>query len=510
MSGEEGMRKRWRWALLALLLVGPASGQTSGGAVEDTWEEARIGGEKVGFVHTSVLERNGPDGRRLRATAVMELTLRRYGSLVRLRIEQGTEETPEGRVVGVFLRQGAASSPRLALEGQLEDGSMHVRVDGGRIDRRLRWPAGVVGWYGREHLFQKRRPAVGDHLTFLRYEPTFNTVVLTHAQVRGPQEVELPTGTRRLLRVDMSVDPLETSGGRVQPPGCVWWLDDHFLPVRRTEELEGLGSVVLTRVSRSVAQAPAAPGQAADIGMRTLVPLSRTIARPYTTRRAVYRITLRDDPDPRTAFVQDAHQDVRLLEGQTLEIHVHPPRPLPRAVDDAGTVGPEYLEACPWIDCADSQVKELAERAVGSATDPWQKARSIERWVKQKVRPDNTATLVPAAEVARTLRGDCRHCALLTTALCRAAGVPARTAVGLLYIERGGRPQMGFHMWTEVWVGGRWLGLDGTLGKGGVDAAHIKVADHSWHDVHSLTPLLPVARVLGKISMEVLRTEWEP
>jgi len=28
-------------------------------------------------------------------------------------------------------------------------------------------------------------------------------------------------------------------------------------------------------------------------------------------------------------------------------------------------------------------------------------------------------------------------------------------------------------------------------------AAHIKISDHSWHNVHSFTPLLPVHRVMA-------------
>jgi hypothetical protein len=105
--------------------------------------------------------------------------------------------------------------------------------------------------------------------------------------------------------------------------------------------------------------------------------------------------------------------------------------------------------------------------------------------------------------VARDLRGDCRHHALLTAALCRAAGLPARTAIGLLYVYNGG-PKLGFHMWAEVCVDGQWLGLDSTLGKGGVSATHVKITHHSWHEVGSLTPLLPVARVMGKLRVEVL------
>jgi hypothetical protein len=81
--------------------------------------------------------------------------------------------------------------------------------------------------------------------------------------------------------------------------------------------------------------------------------------------------------------------------------------------------------------------------------------------------------------------------------------------VGLLYVEKGRRPMMGFHMWTEVWIDGQWLGIDGTLGLGGVSAAHVKIADHSWHDTPSLTPLLPARRILGKIAITVQSREAE-
>ncbi len=497
------------WALLALAGVSAraagAEADPPGRLVEETWEAAHLDGAKVGFVHTTVREVEGPDGKRLRAAADMELTFRRFTSTMRVRMEQGTEETPEGRVLAVFLRQGQEGGPQLVLAGTVEEGRLHVRVDGGRIERRLNWSNDVVGWYGREHLFRKRRPEPGQTFSFLRYDPTFNTVVTTRVRVGAPEEVALPAGTRKLLRVDMTVDKLQVPGASAQPPPSVWWLDADFLPVRRQIELEGLGSVVLTRATREAALA-APVARAADVGLKALVPLNRAIPHPYETRAAVYRVTVRGDSDAGTALARDAHQEVRALAGDSFELHVHPPR-APEKRPGAGAAPAEFLASCPYIDGSDERVRGLAARAVGEEKDPWKKARRIERWVKQSMRVDNGAPLVSASRTARDLRGDCRHYALLTAALCRAEGVPSRTAVGLLYVEKGGRPQMGFHMWTEVWIEGQWLGLDATLGRGGVDAVHLKVADHSWQDVQSLTPLLPVARVLGKVAVEVLRTE---
>jgi hypothetical protein len=53
-------------------------------------------------------------------------------------------------------------------------------------------------------------------------------------------------------------------------------------------------------------------------------------------------------------------------------------------------------------------------------------------------------------------------------------------------------------------VRGQWFGVDATLGQGSVGAGHLKITDHSWRDIQTLAPLLPVTRVLGKIQVEVV------
>ncbi|HEY7155045.1 MAG TPA: transglutaminase-like domain-containing protein [Gemmataceae bacterium] len=497
------------WLLVGLTMgvVAPVRADASKEVIEEIWEIARIEGTKVGFLHTTVRR---VEEKHLRAAAELDLTFKRHNALLRLHREHGTEETPEGKVVGVFMRQGQEGGRQLVLKGVVEDGRMHVRVDDGRIDRRLRWSDEVIGLYRLEHLFQERKPKPGDRWSLLRYDPTYNNVLTIHVAVKEREEVPAGSGAVRakLLRVEMTADALEAPGINVQPPPEVWWLDEHFVPVRRQFELDGLGTVVLTRTTHETATATAAPGQLADIGLKTLVPLNRSLANPYSSRSVVYRITLRGDDDPGSALARDAHQEVRDLRGATFELHVHPPRK-PEQRRNAESAPAEFLESCHFINCDNARVKELARRAAGAEKDPWAKARRLERWVKQNMRPDNTVPLGPAGDVARRLRGDCRHYALLTAALCRAEGVPARIAVGLLYVEKTRRPMMGFHMWTEVWIDGQWLGIDGTLGLGGVSAAHVKIADHSWHDTPSLTPLLPARRILGKIAITVQSREAE-
>jgi transglutaminase-like putative cysteine protease len=286
------------------------------------------------------------------------------------------------------------------------------------------------------------------------------------------------------------------------------WLDKDLLPVRSRTEIPGLGQVTFYRTTREAATSQGgAVAQVADLGLTTLVPVQKAIPRPHDTRSAVYRITIKGDDDAKTAFAQDDRQQVKAVEGNTIELQVRSIRG-PQA-ERSAQAKPEFLESSYYINSDDARVKELARRAVGAETDPWRKALLIERWVHNNMQVNNSVAFGPADQVARDLRGDCRQHAMLTAAMCRAAGVPSRTALGLVYVmnDKQPRPVFGFHMWTEVWVNGQWLAIDAILGQGYVGAAHIKISDHSWYKTESLTPLLPVARVLGKLTIEVRGAE---
>jgi transglutaminase/protease-like cytokinesis protein 3 len=117
--------------------------------------------------------------------------------------------------------------------------------------------------------------------------------------------------------------------------------------------------------------------------------------------------------------------------------------------------------------------------------------------------------LATADNVAKTLSGDCTEYAMLAAAMCRAVGVPSRTALGVVYAPpKDGKPYLAFHMWFEVIADNQWLPLDATLGKGGIGPGHIKISDHSWYEEKGLAPLLPVLRALCvKPNLEVVKVE---
>ena len=233
-----------------------------------------------------------------------------------------------------------------------------------------------------------------------------------------------------------------------------------------------------------------------------MIKVARKIPKPETTRDVRYKITLKSE-DPATLLPTDPRQSLKpgsKPNEALLEVKTSGPNAGPQGPE---SVGDEFLRANAMITSGDARVTELARAAVGNATDPWEKAKRVEHWVAKNLRDKNfSVAFAPASEVARDLSGDCTEHGVLTAAMCRASGVPARVVVGLVYAESLGG--FGFHLWNEVYVNRRWVAIDASFEQDDVDAVHIKLADSSLDGVAPFETFLPIVRVLGKMSIDPL------
>lgn len=534
------MRKFCTFLVLLAICQTSALAQPEGKLVKEYWDAAFLEGQKSGFVRTTTYEKERGGQKFLHTNIELNLTLKRYHAVVNLRMESGAEETPGGRVTKVFVRQFLGAGQELNLTGTVAGDNLHITSDNGKIDKKITWNKDVIGLHRQQHLCQERKVKPGDRFAYYAFEPGIQSAVVVRIAVKDEQEVEVLDARKKLLRVEVTPDKIELSGNTIQLPPVVLFLDKDYQPARTEMEMPGVGKIVLYRTTRAIATAPSAADiRSVDLGLKTIVPLNRPIRNPHETKRVVYRITIKDDENPRTAFAADERQQIKNVQGNTFELHVQAVRrphaqarqagdsspvplekggpkqkpeaelirTLPSEVPQSGPDGPgdEYRKSCYFLNSDDEQVKQLAQKIVGTETDPWEKTQLIEKWVCKSMRGSNAIAFATASQIARELQGDCRQHAVLAAALCRAADVPSRTALGLVYFEGSdGKPGMAFHMWAEVWIAGQWIAIDPTLGQGGIGAAHIKIAHHSWHNTETLSPLLTVVRVLGRLTIEVL------
>jgi transglutaminase-like putative cysteine protease len=515
------MRKSlWCGGVVVLCLVAPLhAAPAAPKLVQESWDAAYIEGAKCGYVHTTVHEINRDGQKILRTTKSMHLQIKRYKNVVSLRMDVADDETPEGKVVGVSLTQ-YTDAGKFVLTGTVEGDNVVLRSSKDQTETKVPWDDKVLGMARQESLFANKKVKSGDKLEFLSFEPALPATLKVKAVVKPAEEVDLlvtvedGTNTRAerakksLVRVEVMSDKVVVGGNAIQLPRLVVWLDKDFQQVRSQLELPGLGQLTLYRTTQKVAEKEGvAPALLPDLGLNTLITLDRTIPHVHEAKSVVYRITVKDEDDAATTFAKDTRQDIKKLKDDRFELTVRAIRS-PAAMENPGDAKKEYLGSSYFLDADDDKVKALARDAVGKETDPWRKAQKIEKWVHENMQPSSAIGFACASQIANDKQGDCRQHAMLTAAMCRAAGVPSRTALGLVYVpDRDKGAVLGFHMWTEVWVKGQWLGIDATLGQGSVGPGHLKISDHSWADTQTLAPLLPVTRVMGKLKVEVVKVD---
>jgi transglutaminase-like putative cysteine protease len=480
----------------------PVEGPVRGKVLKEAWDAAFLGGGQVGYAHHLYQEVKIGERTYIEATSRMELILKRFGQPMELSFKLSNYETAAGRVRSFLVDQPLSNNQRILRRGVVEGKQLRhiVQVGNGPLEeKQLPWNDEVLGLYAQEQLFQRRTVDPNTQFEFRRFEPTFDVVLTTQVQVKDLETVTLLSGQRRkLLRVELKMQKVRN----FTPPEETVWVDEQGEVLKRKMQMPGIGELVTYRTTKPKALARGV-GPQLDIGLAQLVKVNQSVDRFNEAAEVTYHIRLKEVEQPDKAFATDDRQHVKLLADGTLEIRVTGlEQPSPQERKKQVPPPADYLKSNHFLKSDDAQVQSLTKRAVGKETDAWEKARLIERWVQSHMKHGNfSVAFATADEVARNLEGDCTEHAVLAAAMCRASGVPARTAVGLVHVPH--KQCMSFHMWIEVWIGGKWFALDPTLGHGRVGACHLKVIDNHWNDEQSFTPLLPVVQLLGKLQVEM-------
>ena len=185
------------------------------------------------------------------------------------------------------------------------------------------------------------------------------------------------------------------------------------------------------------------------------------------------------------------------LRGDTLTITREGPSALRSAYalpDGArATVMAVFLDAEPLLEVNNPKISALAKRLRGSDTDPRIVAERINRWVYDSLHKTITIGVPSALATLEARRGDCNEHTQLAVALSRAAGIPARVAAGLAYVDG----KFYYHAWPEIWLE-RWVAVDPTFGQFPADAAHLRLT------VGGLGRQAELLRLMGPLDIDVV------
>ena len=185
------------------------------------------------------------------------------------------------------------------------------------------------------------------------------------------------------------------------------------------------------------------------------------------------------------------------LRGDTLTITREGPSALAAAyaLPNGGrrTVMAVFLDAEPLLESNSPEIRALAIRLRASEASPRVVAERINRWVYDSLRKEITVGVPSALGTLRNRVGDCNEHTQLYVALARAAGIPARVAAGLAYLDG----KFYYHAWPEVWLE-RWVAVDPTFGQFPADASHLRFT------VGGLGRQAELLRLMGALQVDVI------
>jgi transglutaminase-like putative cysteine protease len=152
-----------------------------------------------------------------------------------------------------------------------------------------------------------------------------------------------------------------------------------------------------------------------------------------------------------------------------------------------------FLDAEPLLEVRDAEIQALARRLRGSEADPRVVAKRINQWVHDSLKKEITVGVPSAIATLHAREGDCNEHTQLYVALARAAGIPARVAAGLTYLDG----KFYYHAWPEVWLQ-KWVAVDPTFGQFPADASHLR------YTVGGLGRQADLLRLMGALHIDVL------
>ena len=156
----------------------------------------------------------------------------------------------------------------------------------------------------------------------------------------------------------------------------------------------------------------------------------------------------------------------------------------------------EWLQPTVTMQSDDPKIKELSNTLRGGLKDPCALVEKFTAYVFTMLKKRNTATFSNALETLKAGFGDCGEHAVLLGALLRAAGIPARVVLGLVYV--GPKKAYMYHAWVMA-LAGEWGFADAALGAVPAYGNYVPlIIDDTGGGI------LRVFRLVGRINIEYI------
>lgn len=427
-----------------------------------------INGKKVGHA----VDKRIVDNSQVATSQEMSLTITRMGMQMSIKSIETYIETLDGKPIA-FESSQDVSGMGSSIKGVInDDGKVDVVISTGGMkeNKTIDYPEGTLMPEGLRLLQLKRGLVEGDKFTTKMFVPSMLAAVDTEV-VTGPQKTVDLFG--RVLTLTEQTVTMNMQG---QSMRMVSLVDSDLNTMKSTMPMMGM-ELELISCDRIVALSK---NDIIDLVDSMLVASPIKLGDVRTIKSANYYLVLTDGR--KLDIPEDENQKVKGSDNGKTIVTVTPSKTTTSAKFPYTGTDKKILKSlgpAQYLQSEHKLIVNLAKRAIGDTKDAADAVRKIELFVGNYItEKDLSVGYASALETAKSKQGDCSEHAVLAAAMCRAVGIPARMATGLIYVEEFGTRKnvFGAHVWTEAYVGDKWMSIDATRPPDGFGPGHIKLA----------------------------------
>jgi transglutaminase superfamily protein len=437
----------------------------------EEWWGVFYRGEKIGYASQTITPKL--KGYKLSDRSVLNLNLLGTVQPAMTRLEM---EANEDWILEKFDFELASKEIRFHARGEVDELKLKLEIDsGGHKSTRnivLTQAPYLLAALKPYVVTQQLEP--GKKFLFATFDPSTLSQQVTTVVIEGRERIRAGDRTEPAIRLRQSFRGISV----------VSWVDGHG----RTLKEESPAGLSLVRQSAQEARNLPERAVALDIIAQTAIPLTTPIANPQATDVLRFRlagVNLANFP---------LHGGRQKLAGNQLEIRLEKPDRL------AGVKFPvkemrlaSYLQPTPFLQADHPSIQALAANITQGETSAYRGALKIKDWVYKEIAKEPTVSIPNALQVLQTKKGDCNEHTVLFNALARAAGIPAKTVVGVVHL----RGAFYYHAWSEIWLG-EWVTLDSVLNQFPADVTHIKFLEGE------IDRQIDLLQLIGNLKIEVM------
>lgn len=402
----------------------------------EQWYVVSIMGSPVGTA--SETYESGRDG--TRTTQHMSLTMSRMGQEINMFVSGETADDSEGRLR--YARTTVKASVMTVETAAILENDTIIytsRSAGFEQTRKIPWEEGAVG-LATADLFVADRLRAGEtafaYRTFDLDSGEFKTVRIKRIE-GGPVEIEGRMQTPVVYEEYDEEDdvPLATA-----------WLDEDYVPYKTVMVQMGM-EIVIERIS---------PEDLQDLDIvldfdviRQSMIACENFPDPAHTEDVRLRLRFERAPSESRDF-EGPNQSVERRDGKLIELVISRKTLNHLSLTSEERRDGRYIKPDRYIQSENPEIRAIVDEVRhATGAEGLGLAEELAMWVNAHVTNKGYGQgFASALEVLESRAGDCTEHSVLLTALLRAAGIPARPAVGLAYSDG----QFVGHMWVEAYV----------------------------------------------------------